>query len=106
MPASIKVLDTADFSKLQGLKEIPEIPALPFVGNAFDVAGPLDSNRSMCILGREVCAKNGGIFRLALMGQHYIVVSDPDIVQQVFESPHFGKATETDAIFKELRSFR
>lgn len=96
----------ADIAALAGLKEIPEIPALPFIGNVFDVAGPLDTHRSMCILGRELCHKHGGIFRLTLMGHNFIVVSDPNIVQEVFESPDFGKKTETDAIFKELRRFR
>lgn len=95
-----------DLEEFRNLKEITEIPALPFIGNAFDVAGPLDTNRSMCILGRELCAKYGTIFRLSLMGHDYVVISDPDLVQTVFESPEFGKITETDAIFKELRSFR
>lgn len=99
-------IDTADHKELEGLKEIPEIPSLPFVGNAFNVAGPLDTNRSMCILGRELCPKFGEIFRLSLMGHDYVVISDPSLVQQVFESSEFGKKTETDAIFKELRLFR
>ena len=63
-------------------------------------------NRSMCILGRQLCSKYGGIFRLSLMGHDYVVVSDPHLVEEVFSSPNFGKKTETDAIFKELRCFR
>lgn len=108
VPESIRRLSEpdTDAALLRDLKPIPEIPALPFIGNAFDVAGPLDTNRSMCVLGRELCAKYGEIFRLSLMGHDYVVISSPDLVQTVFESPDFGKITENDAIFKELRSFR
>lgn len=62
----------------------------------------------MCVLGRELCnnPKYGEIFRLSLMGHDFIVICDPNLVQQVFESNDFGKKTETDAIFKELRLFR
>lgn len=101
----IENTDLQDDSNVEGM-EIPKIPALPFIGNAFNVAGPGHMDQSMVILGRDLCPKYGGIFRLSLMGHNYVVVSDPDMVEQVFEAPQFGKLTENDAIFKELRSIR
>ena len=90
----------------QNLKPVPTITGLPYAGNAFMVTGPGDMSRSMQRLGRELCPKYGGIFWINLMHHKFIVLSDPDLVEAVFTGENFGKKTENDPIFRELRSFR
>ena len=98
--------DNLTEEEMKSLKQIPSTPGLPYAGNALQVTGPGDMSRSMQRLGIELCPKYGGIFNLKLMGQKYVVISDPELVAQVFTGDNFGKKTETDAIFFQLRYFR
>lgn len=97
--------DLSDAEKTD-LKKVPKLSGLPYVGNGFQVTSPGDMSRSMQRLGRELCPKHGPIFWINLMNHKYIVVSDPDFVEAVLDGENFGKKTETDAIFTELRCFR
>ena len=91
----------------QKLWKIPEVPKqLPYFGVGFKVAPIGDMGQSMQHLGHDLCPRFDGIFRMHLMGHDYVVVSDPDLVEGVFNSENFGKRCEGDAIFHELRRFR
>ena len=80
------------------LKQIPSAGGIPIAGVALKLATPGDMNRSMQRLGRELCPKVGGIFKMTLMNNKFVVVSDPDIVETVFVSDNFGKKTEHDTL--------
>lgn len=97
----------AALAALGDLKEIPSLPvSVPIFGHAILVANPLDMNRSMMNMSRNLCPKYGPIFKINLVGQQYVVVSEPSFLQTIFESGKFGKFVEKDAIFCELKQFR
>lgn len=96
-----------DLRQFDNLLPIPELPSkIPILGDVTRVIGLGDASRTMCLLGREVCPKFGPIFRFQILAHHYIIVSGAELAQQVLEDPAFGKITEKDNLFKELRIFR
>ena len=98
--------DELSAEEAQELKEIPSVGGLPIAGVALKLASPGDMNRSMQRLGRELCPQTNGLFRMTLMGHKFVVVSDPEYAERIFTSDCFGKKTEHDAFFHEMRVFR
>src|SRR5690349_12550717 len=68
------------------LDEIPGPHALPLVGNAFDISADNPIESSMA-LAREY----GPIFKLEVPGGTRLIVSGPDLVEEITDDTRFDK---------------
>jgi len=84
--------------------EVPSGPLnLPYFGNAqrLHITGPQQSIS-------QLSKSYGPCFRFKIFNADYVVISDPELVEQIVDAsnPCFGKYTENEPVFKSLKSFR
>ncbi|MDC0773522.1 bifunctional cytochrome P450/NADPH--P450 reductase [Streptomyces sp. HD] len=79
---------------LRGTEPIPQRPALPLVGHAFDVPGGADGLLHLMKEAREL----GPLFKLRIFGSEINFVSGLDLVTELADESRFRKNVHTDLV--------
>ncbi|MDW8804967.1 hypothetical protein P1P68_09240 [Streptomyces scabiei] len=78
----------------RGTEQIPERPALPLVGHAFDIPGGADGLLHVMKEAREL----GPLFKLRVFGNEINIASGLDLVTELSDESRFRKNVHADLV--------